>query len=210
MMSNTNSPSSSEDDLSGQFRAAINRFDEENSKDPNREIENGSPVPRELAHAKRLSDWVRRLCPEASEELRLAARCQHICRWSIPRTSYDMNRVGYLKWRADLKAFHAQKSGELLREVGYTEEKITRVQALNLKKGFPKNSECQVLEDALCLVFLEIQFSQLASKMPEEKMIQVLQKTWQKMSTPGRAEALKLSYGERESGLLEKAELTID
>lgn len=209
-MPNTKSHCSDEDNVNAQFRLAINRFDKENSKDPNCEIENGSPVPRELAHANRLSDWVQRLCPNASEELLLAARCQHIRRWAIPRASYEMNRIGYLKWRSDLKAFHARTSGEILQEAGYPEQKIARVQALNLKKGLPKDSECQVLEDALCLVFLECQFAQLASKTSEDKMIDVLQKTWKKMSASGRAEALKLSYSESESRLLEKAELTID
>ena len=97
-----------------------------------------------------------RLCPEASEELRLAARCQHICRWEIPRGTYPMTRAGYLKWRADLKKFHAQKAGEILREAGYDETTIRRVQDLNLKKNFPDDPETRVLEDALCLVFLRI------------------------------------------------------
>jgi hypothetical protein len=96
------------------FETALLRFDEANSRDPNLE----GLRPRELLYAERLTAWVLKLCPNASEELRLAARCQHICRWEIPRASYPMTRPGYLKWRADLKKFHAQKSGGILRETG--------------------------------------------------------------------------------------------
>src|SRR5439155_8011942 len=128
------------------FEAALRRFDEENSRDPNRE----DGQPRELLYARRLEQWVLKLCPNADEALRLAARCQHICRWEIPRDSYPMTRPGYLKWRADLKKFHAQKAGEILRETGYDDETIRRVQDLNLKKHFPGDAEARVLEDALC------------------------------------------------------------
>lgn len=183
------------------FEAALRRFDEENSRDPN--LENSKP--HELLYAQRLTDWVLRLCPSAGEELRLAARCQHICRWQIPRDSYPMTRVGYLKWREDLKKFHAQKAGEILRETGYDENVIYRVQELNLKKNFPNDSEGRVLEDALCLVFLEFQFSDLAAKTSEDKMVVVLQKSWNKMTDAARGEALKLNCSPREKNLLRLA-----
>ncbi len=187
------------------FEAAIRRFDEENSRDPNKEIAGGISHPRELLYAQRLTNWVLRVCPNAGEELRLAARCQHICRWEIPRNSYPMTRAGYLKWRADLKKFHAEKSGEILRDVGYDEKTVWRVQELNLKKKFPDDSETRTLEDALCLVFLEFQFAELAAKTAEDKTINALQKSWQKMTEAARAEALKLNYGEREKTLLQCA-----
>src|SRR5256885_16418000 len=112
------------------FEAAIRRFDQENSRDPNLEIIEGVARPRELIYAERLTHWVLKLCPDASEELCLAARCQHICRWMIARSSYPMTRPGYLKWREDLKKFHAEKAGQVLREVGYAEETVAKVQAL--------------------------------------------------------------------------------
>ena len=183
------------------FDAAIRRFDAENSRDPN--VENGQP--RELLYAQRLTDWVLKLCPDAGEALRLAARCQHICRWESPRENYPLTRAGYLKWRADLKKFHAQKSGEILRKIGYADETIHRVQDLNLKKNFPADSEVRVLEDALCLVFLEFQLTALAAKADDEKMINALRKSWEKMTEAARAEALKLNYGEREKGLIARA-----
>ena len=142
---------------------------------------------------------------DASEVLRLAARGQHLCRWMIPRDSYPMTRVGYLQWREALKKFHAQRAGEILREVGYPEDAIERVQQLNLKKNFPRDPEGRVLEDALCLVFLEHQLADLAAKNAEDKMINVIQKTWQKMTPLARDVALKLPYRPREKALLEKA-----
>jgi hypothetical protein len=183
------------------FEAALLRFDAENSRDPN--LEDAQPC--ELLYAQRLTNWVLKLCPNASEELRLAACCQHICRWEIPRASYPMTRAGYLKWRADLKKFHAQKSGEILRETGYAEETVRRVQDLNLKKNFPDDAETRVLEDALCLVFLEFQLANLAAKTADDKTINALQKSWAKMTEAARAKALKLNYGERENTLIQLA-----
>ena len=187
------------------FEAALRRFDEENARDPNTETADGVVQPREWLYARRLSDWVGRLCPDASEPLRLAARCQHLCRWEIPRSSYPMTRAGYLQWRANLKKFHAQKAGDILRELGYPEAVVRCVQDLNLKKHFPDDPETRVLEDALCLVFLEYQLADLAVKTAEDKTINALQKSWQKMTAAGRAEALKLNYGPREKVLLERA-----
>src|SRR5215472_15418390 len=160
------------------FETALRRFDEENSRDPNTETVDGGARSRELVYAQWLTQWVLKLCPEASEELRLAARCQHLCRWMIPRDSYPMTRAGYLKWREDLKKFHAKRAGEILRDAGYPEHVIHRVQDLNLKKNFPNDPEGRVLEDALCLVFLEHQLGELANKTSDEKVVNALKKSW--------------------------------
>jgi hypothetical protein len=187
------------------FEAAMRRFDEENASDPNSELEEGQKVPRELTYARWLTDWVLRLSPSASEPLRLAARAQHLCRWMIPRESEPMTRAGYLKWREGLKHFHARKAGELLQEVGYAPEIISRVQSLIRKQDFPQDSEARVLEDALCLVFLERQFAALADKSTPEKMVNALRKAWKKMTPAAQELALNLPHGPREKGLLELA-----
>ena len=187
--------------MNEKFLSALRRFDTENSRDPN--LTDGQP--RELRYAQRLTEWVLKLRPDASEPLRLAARCQHICRWESPRENHPATRAGYLKWRADLKKFHAEKSGAILRETGYDEETIRRVQNLNLKKDFPADAEGRVLEDALCLVFLEFQFAALAAKSDDEKMINALRKSWEKMTEAARAEALKLNYGDHEKKLIARA-----
>lgn len=192
-------------DRTPRFQAACRRFDEENSRDPNTELLGGVARPRELVYAEWLTDWVLKLRPDASEELRLAARCQHLCRWQIPRDSHPMTRAGYLQWREALKKFHARRAGEILGEVGYAQESIERVQDLNLKRHFPRDPESRVLEDALCLVFLEHQLAELACKTSEDKVITALQKSWRKMTPAGQAQALKLSYGPREKALIERA-----
>jgi len=187
------------------FEAVIRRFDEENARDPNLELVNGVRRPRELVYAERLTSWVLKLCPDASESLRVAVRCQHLCRWMIPRDSYARTRVGYLQWRSELKKFHAERAGEILREVGYPEPMIAKVQALNLKQGFPNDADARVLEDALCLVFLEFQLADLAARSEDEKVINALKKSWQKMTVEAREQALALSYEPRARELLERA-----
>jgi hypothetical protein len=187
------------------FLNAIRLFDDANAADPNHDVVDGVTHPRELLYARRLTDWVLRLKPDASEALRLAARCQHLCRWETPRDRYPMDRAGYLRWRTDLKKFHAQKAGAILREAGYGDDVIARVQALNLKQDLGKDPDCQVIEDALCLVFLEHQLTELAAKTEEAKVINALKKSWAKMSESGRAAALQLNYSERERALIEAA-----
>ena len=192
-------------EFGARFHQVLRRFDDENARDPNLITIAGTVQPRELFYAQRLTEWVLRLSPEASEALQLAARCQHICRWMIPRNSYPMTRAGYLRWREELKRFHAQKSSEILREAGYPGEMIARVRELNLKKNLGEDPECQVLEDALCLETLQYQLGDLMDKTEPDKMVAILQKTWEKMSPPARQEALGLSFSDREKELLSTA-----
>jgi Domain of unknown function (DUF4202) len=187
------------------FSEAFRRFDAENRADPNLVVVEGVAHPQELLYAERLTDWVLRLAPEASEHLLLAARSQHIRRWTIPRASYEMTRAGYLKWRADLKQFHAGQSAKILGEVGYGEEMIQRVRDLNLKKLLGRDADSQVLEDALCLVTLQYQLTDLVAKTEPGKMIDILRKTWKKMSQAARKHALALTYSNTEKRLIEEA-----
>jgi hypothetical protein len=191
--------------FAARFQQVLKRFDDENARDPNLVGIAGTTQPRELFYAQRLTEWVLRLCPNASEALQLAARSQHICRWMIPRNSYPMTRAGYLRWREELKRFHAQKSTEILREAGYPEEMIARVRELNLKKNLGEDPECQVLEDALCLVTLQYQLGDLMDKTDQDKMVAILQKTWKKMSPAAQREALGLSFADRGRELIAKA-----
>lgn len=190
---------------SARFQSALRSFDEANAGDPHRERVNGVEHPKELLYARRLTEWVLALEPGASEVLRLAARCQHLCRWEIRRDSFPEDRAGYLRWRKELQQFHARKAGEILHSVGYDAGTIARVQALNLKKELGKDREMQVLEDALCLVFLQFQLTDLILKADEDKVVNALRKSWEKMSEAGRAAALKLELGERERALVGRA-----
>ena len=187
------------------LKEAFQLFDAANAQDPNTVEDHGEQQPKELVFAKRLSNAVNSLSANASESLKLAARCQHICRWKIPRNTEPMGRAGYLKWRAGLKKFHAETSAKILREVGYDDETVERVKSLNQKKNLKTDPECQTLEDALCLVFLEYQFDTLISETEHEKMIKIVQKTWAKMSTAGQEKALSLNFSEKAQSILNES-----
>lgn len=152
--------------------------------------------PRELVQAERLSRWILRLEPDASEALRLAARCQHLRRWEIPRDSYPAGRLGYLEWRKALGKFHADRAAEILSGVGYGSDIIERVRAINQKKALKLDSDVQAMEDALCLVFLEYEADEFAAKHSADKVVDILRKTWRKMSERGRNEALALQMSD--------------
>jgi hypothetical protein len=187
------------------FEQAISAFDSANAQDPNLEEVDGEKVPHEWIDAKRVAAWVLKLDPTASEALRLSSRCQHIKRWEIPRAEYPMNRAGYLKWRQDLKAFHAETAGRILRDAGYDESLIETVQDLNLKKNLSQGGDVQILEDALCLSFLEFEFGVFLQNVSEERMVGILRKTWGKMSDEGHAQALTLSFSGEAKRLIEVA-----
>ena len=187
------------------LKEAFERFDAANQQDPNTTIFLGKKYPNELLYAHRMTKQLNSFAPDASEALRLTARCQHICRWEIARDSYDMNREGYLRWRQELKKFHAHKAAVILEEVGYKEEIIKKVEFLLEKKQLKKNEETQTLEDVICLVFLEHYFDPFAAKHPEEKTIDIIQKTWRKMSEKGHKAALKLPLSQSALNLVSKA-----
>ena len=186
---------------------AFEHFDKANSNDPNSENHNGQEYPKEVLYAIRMTDTLTNFAPTAPETLQLTARCQHICRWQIPRDSYPMNRVGYLQWRQDLKKFHVKKASEILSEVGYGEDVIAKVGFLLEKKQLKKNKDTQTLEDVICLVFLEHYFEAFAQKHAEDKIIVVLQKTWRKMSKKGQEAALSLPLSKSTLALVTKAVL---
>jgi len=191
--------------VNDRFERAIRRFDQENASDPNFELLGSVPVPRELLYARRLSEWVLKLDPNASEALRLAARCQHIRRWEMPRSGYPTDRPGYHRWKNALKQFHSELSAKILQECEYDSETIEKVRRLNLKQNFPNDPESRTLEDALCLVFLQYQLAELSSRTEPEKMINALRKSWAKMTTRARALALQLPFNTQEKELVFQA-----
>lgn len=174
------------------FERAIAAIDAANADDPNRLTVAGVARPKEQAHAEMVTAWVRRLRPDASEALLLAARAHHIRRWTIPRDTYRPGRRGYLDWRRALHDFHAAELSRILEETGYDAETIARAASIVRKRDLRADAEVQTLEDALCLVFLETQFEELAAKLDEQKMLDVVRKTLAKMSDAGRSAALEL------------------
>ena len=188
-----------------QLTNAYNAFDKANANDPNIEIVNGKETPKELIYGQRMTQVLDSFAPNAELALKLAARCQHICRWEIPRKDYEMNRVGYLTWRSDLKKFHAKKAAEILEKLEFETETIERVAFLLQKKKLKKDNDTQTLEDVICLVFLEFYYEDFFQKHEDKKVIDIVQKTWHKMSDKGHDAALKISYSEKGFSLIQKA-----
>ena len=184
------------------FDAAVRSIDAANGDDPNVIVVDGETRPKELAHAELVTGWVHRLDPEASEPLLLAARAHHLRRWTIPRASYPTGRSGYLKWRKTLHEQHAREVAEILGEVGYDDATIARVQDLVRKRGLGRDPEVQVLEDALCLVFVQTQLRELAARLDADTLAGVIEKTKKKMSSSAVELALGLDLTPAERALL--------
>lgn len=180
-------------------------FDAANAQDPNTEIVNGEAIAKELIYGQRMSAQLHKFLANPSEELQLAARSQHICRWKIPRSDYPMDRQGYKKWRLDLAVFHGETAGDILQQNGYSDETIQRVKDLLLKRSLKRDNEVQALEDVVCLVFIEFYLEDFASKHDEAKLIDIIQKTWNKMSEDDHAAALKLPLSDAMLALVTKA-----
>lgn len=188
-----------------QYDRAIRRFDDANDRDPRRVDDQGDVVGAEVLYSRRMTAWLERLEPEASEELWLAVRAQHIGRWQIPRDRYPSGRTGYKQWRSELARHHADVAGRILREVGYAESRIARVEALIRKQRLKTDAEAQTLEDVACLVFLEHYLADFATKHDDAKLVDIIRKTWRKMSERGQKAALALELPEDLAALVERA-----
>ncbi len=175
------------------YERAIALFDAANAADPNKETVDGKEMPKELLYAQRMSEMLARFAPNAPEAVKLAVRAQHIERWKVPRSNYPMDRTGYLQWRTGLYKYHAETAGRLMKEAGYDDDMIARVQAAVGKRGIKVNPETQLLEDVVDLVFIEhymLDFAGQHSEYDEEKWIGIIRKTWQKMSKDAHEFAL--------------------
>lgn len=188
-----------------QLEKILETIDQANSHDPNREIEQGESKPKELLYGRRMSAWLARLRPDADAALQIAARAQHIRRWEHPREEYPMDRKGYLAWRRGLYTFHAEQVGAIMEAAGVEESLIERVSFLLHKKQLHDDADTQALEDAACLVFLEFHIGEFAAKTEHEKMLNIVRKTWRKMSEQGHEFALKLSYAPEVTTLIGEA-----
>ncbi|GAB4233870.1 MAG: hypothetical protein Kow0032_17440 [Methyloligellaceae bacterium] len=176
-----------------------------NAQDPNRITVEGAQQPAELVYGERMSAALARLYPEASDELRIAARAQHIQRWSVPRDAYPPGRKGYLAWRNDLKRRHAETAAQLMSEQGFTEAQIARVGKLLRKEGLKRDPEVQALEDVACIVFLEHYLEAFAAGHDDDKVIAILRKTWRKMSPRAHEAARALELPPAAGRLVAKA-----
>lgn len=179
------------------FTRVISLIDAANAKDPNKETDsNGEQVAKEILYSKRMTDRLALFEPSASEHLKIAVRAQHIERWTSPRSNYPEGPAGYKLWRSELGRFHADRCAELMTEAGYGESDIQRVKKLITKRGIKSNPECQVLEDVICLVFLEYYLADFVEKHERDKVISIIRKTWAKMSDAGHTAALSMQFPE--------------
>ena len=191
--------------MADRLQAALDAIDAANADDPNRVEVRGVSRPKELAHAELASEWVSKLDPGASDALRLAARAHHLRRWELPRSDYPDGKAGYHRWRREQQKCHAEQAGRILLAQGYDEADVTRVQAIVRKQGLGRDPEVQVFEDALCLVFIETQFRELADRLGDEKLVDVTRKTLAKMSDAGIARVRELSLSDEDLALIERA-----
>lgn len=184
----------------------IAAIDSANAKDPNIESDaEGNPIAKELLYSQRMTSWLEKFAPDASDHLHIAARGQHIERWTSPRDAYPEGRSGYKKWRAELGLFHANRVAELMANCGYSEEDMARVKYLVQKRGLKRDPESQTLEDVICLVFIEHYLAPFSEKHPTEKLIDIIQKTWAKMSQEGHKAALTIPLSADLQQLVAKA-----
>ena len=186
------------------FAAAIERIDAANRDDPNLEFHKSRYHPKELLYAQRMTQWLQRFAPDALEAVGLAARAQHICRWKIRRSEYPHNRQGYRKWRSELGRFHAQMTSTILRDVGYDEPTIEHVQSLLRKERLKSDPDCQLLEDVICLVFLEHYAPQFVKEHDEAKLLNIFRRTLAKMSDRGRQTTLAMSLDPSVTVIIDK------
>ncbi|GBF27685.1 hypothetical protein MnTg02_02744 [bacterium MnTg02] len=187
------------------FAEAIAAIDQANSEDPNMIDRDGEARPAELVYAERMTAMLDRIYPDASEALQLAVRAQHLKRWMVPRSTYPDGRKGYLRWRNDLKLRHAELAGEILDRSGYDAEMLARVQSLIRKERLKQDPDSQALEDTACLVFLTHYFATFATKYDDAKLVNILRKTWAKMSAKGQEYALQLQLPDKHRQLIEQA-----
>jgi hypothetical protein len=191
--------------VGGRFDEAIAAIDAANADDPSRLEVRGQLRPKEQAHAELMTEWVRRLDPEASEAQLLAARAHHLRRWSLPRSSYPDGRAGYLRWRTALRAQHAEEVAGLLAAAGYDGATIDAVQRLVTKRGLGTDPAVQVHEDALCLVFLETQLASTTERLGDERMVEVIRTTAAKMSPTALALVDRLPLRDHDRELVARA-----
>ena len=172
---------------SGRLAAVLSAIDAANAADPNMEKDGEGEAPAGLLYGRRMSAELARLCPEASEHLKIAARGQHIERWKVPRKSYPEGRAGYLKWRKNLAAFHAERVAGLMAAAGYGESDLQRVAGMLRKEGLKRDGEVQMLEAVLCLVLLRWYFADYTAGRDTQQVFNIATKTARKMSAEGRA-----------------------
>jgi hypothetical protein len=176
------------------YNKAVELIDAANSEDPNVELVGDQKIAKELLYGQRMSDMIAIYLPDADDVAKLAVRAQHIQRWKSPRKDYPMNRKGYHLWRTNLYKFHAETTADLLQQAGYENVFIERVKLAVAKKSLKTNPDTQIVEDIAALVFLQFYmldfYEKFSTEYDKEKWIDIIQRTWNKMSPQAHEFAL--------------------
>lgn len=191
--------------MTSKLQQVLTLIDAANADDPKQETFDGQSFGKEALYSQRMLKELHGFDSDASDVLTLACYAQHVCRWKVARSEYPTGLGGYLKWRTGLAAMHAEILAEAMQTAGYGEDEISRAKLVIQKKQLKKNPESQALEDVICLVFLNYYFAPFAAKYSDEKIIDIVQKTWGKMSEKGHDAALKITFSDTEKALIEKA-----
>ena len=180
------------------LQKTLNGIDQANQADPNREVVDGQPLPREYAYSLHMTRWLFALEPEPSEHIQIACRAQHLERWTMPRSDYGEGRKNYYQWRLACGRMHGRRAAEIMAESGYPQEECERVETIITKRKLREDEDTQLLEDVACMVFLERYFAGFFEDNPEfdkEKWLRIVRRTWDKMSPRAHEAALKLAGG---------------
>jgi len=189
------------------YEKAVRLIDQVNKKDPQMDEYAGEENPKEYLYSLRMVAMLQKFRPDADEAHLLAARCLHLFRWEVPRSSYPHGKIGYLKWRTYLYTYQAEKAVALLESAGYGGDVLDRVFAMVAKKNQKSNKDAQLIEDVSCLVFLQYYAESFAVRYADDlpKLMDIVKKTWNKMSDGGRNFAIHLDLSADLLHLLQKA-----
>jgi hypothetical protein len=179
-------------------------IDAVNAEDPHMIEVDGRQVPAELVYGRRITETLHRMVADPSEPMRIAARGQHIGRWRLARKSYPEGRAGYLAWRRQQRVNQAEKLGQIMATEGYGADDIARVGTLIRKENMLADAEVQLFEDVICVMFFEHYLGDFVSRVEEEKLADILIKTWGRMSPPGRRYALMLDLPDIVTRLMQR------
>jgi hypothetical protein len=175
------------------FAQVLADIDAANARDPRTVEIDGRQEPAELIYGRRMTETLARMAPDASECLQIAARGQHIERWTIKRTAYPAGRAGYLQWRRDQRAYQANRLGEIMAAAGYDADAVARVGVLIRKERMKTDAEVQLFEDVICVMFFEHYLPGFMSRVEKDTLADILSKTWTRMSDFGHQHVLKLN-----------------
>ena len=157
------------------LETALSAIDAANSDDPNQLWVEGKSEPKELVYARRMTSGSFRLRRASSEDSTAggAAAAYILPRWQIHAllTAIPQDESATCSGERIYTATtpsrcrpYSPGSG-----TGHDTATIESVQRLLRKQGIKTDPDMQMLEDVICLVFLEYELADFAERYPAEK-----------------------------------------